>query len=262
MTAPSTTVTRPSPSLQAERIWLAPSKVRDLLDNEVHVWLVNLDLEIYSLSRFLRDLSLSERTRAKKLRFESDQRRFVLAKGMLRHLLGDYLGMPPHEIQFSAGPAGKPELSQGHLGDTGFFHFNQSHSGHLAVFAFSRTHRVGVDIEEIRPYNELEQVAELLLNSKELAAFHNLTPEAKQEAFFGAWTCKEAFVKAIGKGLSLPLSSFEISGTANGLSRIVQSDQHPPQPLGWHVKQLPISTQFAAAVCAEGDEWTVHCLKW
>jgi 4'-phosphopantetheinyl transferase len=242
--------------------WLPRPKDRSLEENEVHVWLANLELEIYAMSKFLRDLSLTERARAQNLRFEHDRRRFVIAKGLLRNLLAGYLSVAPNEIQFSLGQSGKPEIADRQQHRQSPLHFNQAHSGHLGIYVLSRKRRVGVDIEEIRPFPDMEQLAPMIFSKQEMEAFHSLGDDEKQNAFFSTWTHKEAFVKAIGKGLTVPLSHFDVSRVHGNLARIVQNHQHPALPLEWFVKDLSISAQFSAAVCVEGEGWKLQCLKW
>lgn len=245
-----------------ETTWLAKPKSHELGEHEVHIWLANLELEIYAMSKFLRDLSLTERTRAQNLRFDHDRRRFVLAKGILRNLLGSYLEIPPNEIQFTSGPSGKPELAERSQRRDGPVYFNQAHSGHLGIYAFSRKRRVGVDIEEIRPFPDMDQLAPLLFSAHELAVFQALNPAEKEAAFFSTWTHKEAFVKALGKGLTVPLSQFEVSRVGGSVAKIVQSHDPSPGAREWCVKDVSISAQFSAAVCVEGESWKLRCLKW
>lgn len=247
---------------QVDTIWHSQEKFRSLANDEIHIWLANLDLEIFALSKYLRHLSLAERTRAQRLRFDHDRRRFVLAKGLLRHLLGGYLKVQPHEIQFSSGPTGKPELSSRMKSQNGLVQFNQAHSGNMGIYAFCKNRRVGVDLEEMRPFQNLEQIAEMLFSPHELELFRALPNEEKSRTFFKAWTHKEAFVKALGKGLTLPLSHFEVSHVGTHLARIVQNHDHPPRSLEWYVRDIPISAQFAAAVCVEGEDWKLRCLRW
>ena len=242
--------------------WSAKPKNKVLREGEVHVWLANLELEIYAMPKFLRDLSLTERTRAQRLQFDHDRRRFVIAKGLLRNLLGGYMGMKPNEIQFTMGPSGKPEIAQRLQTSHDPIHFNQAHSGHLGIYAFCRNRRVGVDIEEVRPFPDMDQIASLLFSTQEMAVFQSLSTKERQRAFFSAWTHKEAFVKALGKGLTLPLNHFEMSRAHGSLSRIVQNHDHSAKSLEWFVKDIPVSTQFSAAVCVEGEGWQLRCLKW
>jgi len=247
---------------QEQTTWSAAPKDKDLREGEVHVWLANLELEIYSMPKFLRDLSLAERTRAQRLRFDQDRRRFVISKGVLRNLVSKYTDIDPHEIQFSIGPSGKPELAERLQDKRAPLHFNQAHSGHLGIYAFSKHRLVGVDVEEVRPFPDMDQVASLLFSSHEMVVFQSLGPEEKERAFFSTWTHKEAFVKALGKGLTLPLNHFEIARVHGGLARIVQNHSQPAKPLNWFVNDIQISAQFSAAVCVEGESWKLRCLKW
>ena len=247
---------------QEQTAWSTKPKDRVLREGEVHVWLANLELEIYAMPKFLRDLSLTERTRAQRLQFDHDRRRFVIAKGLLRNLLGSYMGMKPYEIQFTLGPSGKPEIAQQLQTRHEPIYFNQAHSGHLGMYAFCRSRRVGVDIEEVRPFPDMDQVAALLFSQHELDGFQKLGDEDRKKIFFDTWTCKEAFVKALGKGLTLPLNHFELAPACGTLNRIVQNHDRPLQPSNWFVKKIPVSDHFAAAVCAEGEGWKLHCSKW
>ena len=260
MTTPGTHV---YDHVDQDSVWQPQIRGDSLLADEVHIWLADLDLEVFALPKYLRDLSLTERTRAQRLRFDHDRRRFVVAKGLLRQLIGEYLRIDPHDIQFTPGPSGKPELAKRLQDHHGPLCFNQAHSSHMGIFAFCRNRRVGIDLEEIRPFHDLHQIAELLFSSCELEAFRRLPEEEeKKQAFFMAWTHKEAFVKALGKGISLPLSHFEISRLHTDLSRVVQNHHHPPDQLEWFIRNIPISPQFAAAVCVEGDGWSLRCCKW
>ena len=245
-----------------EQWWLPQPKNFTLVENEVHVWLANLDHEIFALPKFLRELSLSERERAQRLRFDHDRRRFVVAKGILRQILGRYLGVAPHDILFSTGASGKPELSRRMPIRHGTMHFNQAHSGYFGIFAFCRGRHVGVDVEEIRPFPDLDQLAEVLFSPGELDRFRRLSQEERNHEFFSGWTIKEAFVKALGQGLTLPLNHFEVAGVGGYLGRIVQNHQHPPRLLDWYVQEIPMSSPFAAAVCAKGEGWKLRCCKW
>jgi 4'-phosphopantetheinyl transferase len=256
MSTPATQTT-----YQVDTIWHSQARFTPLQENEVHIWLANLDLEIFALPKYLRDLSLGERSRAQRLRFDHDRRRFVLAKGLLRQLLGGYLKLEPHDVQFTNGPSGKPELSR-RLLEQHQVQFNQAHSGNIGIFAFCKNRRVGIDVEEVRVFPDIEQIAEMLFSPHELELFRALPDSEKKSTFFRAWTHKEAFVKALGKGLTLPLSHFEVSSVGAHLARIVQNHDHPPRHLEWYVREIPVSPHFAAAVCVEGEGWRLRCWKW
>jgi 4'-phosphopantetheinyl transferase len=171
------------------------------------------------------------------------------------------LNIEPRDVQFAVNASGKPEIAPRLQSQYGCLHFNQAHSGHLGIFAFCRNRRIGIDLEEIRPFPDIDQIADLLLSPHELEAFRELPQEERCPVFFRAWTHKEAFVKAIGQGLTLPLNHFEISRTGPHTSQIVQNHAHPPRPLDWFVKDLSAPAQFSAAVCVEGTGWKIRCCK-
>lgn len=149
-------------------------------------------------------LSADERRRAASFIFAPDRRRFIVGRGRLRLILSRYVALPPEALRFRYGAHGKPALSSARTAPC----FNLSHSGELAALAIASCD-VGVDIEEIRPVDAA--VAERFFSARENAALRGLRGAEWHDAFYRCWTRKEAVVKALGKGLSLRLSSFEVS---------------------------------------------------
>lgn len=143
------------------------------------------------------------------LRFPEDKRRSLCAWLLLVRALGKY-GISPDGIRIVYGEHGKPTL----LGDRQLF-FNLSHSGEQVMCAVSRQ-EVGCDVEQIHPVNL--KLAKRFFSPSEYAALSTLPPEQRQAAFFRLWTCKESFVKSVGKGLSLPLRDFSIDCTETELA--------------------------------------------
>jgi len=176
------------------------------IDNsDVDVWQIHLDVNATVTHRNAGLLAPDEIRRAARLRSLTDRRRFIVARGMLRLLLGVYADIPSEAIRFAYGSHGKPRLKPSSL-----LHFNVAHSGERAVYALSRTRRVGIDIEHLNREFAFERVARRFFARPE---FENLLrmPEARRRrAFFALWTCKEAVIKATGKGLALGLDQFEI----------------------------------------------------
>src|SRR5579872_1541004 len=174
---------------------------------EVHVWRADLDLPAERIESLSQILSADERVRASRFRYDIDRNRFVVAHGALRILLARYLGAKPYAIEFSQNEFGKPLLNHNHSKE---LHFNLSHSGTLALFAFARA-EVGVDIERIRPEFTTEQIAERFFSTDEVNDLRALPIHLQAVGFFNCWTRKEAYIKAWGKGLSMPLSDFAVS---------------------------------------------------
>ena len=186
--------------------WIEPENWPALADMDVHVWLAHLPSLRARLEELIRFLSLEERERAARFRFEEHRERSQITRGLLRSLLGQYLHRAAGEFCFSYNAHGKPEVK-----DCGI-HFNTSHSGDYAAFAFSRTGAVGVDIEQFREdIIRRDQIAEKHFAPGERAQLRALAEGERSRAFFDLWTRKEAFVKARGDGLFSGLNQFEVS---------------------------------------------------
>lgn len=154
-------------------------------------------------------LSADERERARRFAFERDRRRYIVARARLRQLLGERLAAAPESLQFLYSPNGKPALA-GRAGQRDL-RFNVSHCGELAAYAFAEGCEVGVDVEEVRELPDADEIAMRFFAPRERAAYLRLRPRERAQGFFNCWTRKEAFVKALGEGLSHPLAAFDVS---------------------------------------------------
>jgi 4'-phosphopantetheinyl transferase len=186
------------------------------------VFVVDLALPADRLARCDAVLDPAERARADRFLRPADRDRYRASHAALRLVLADALDVGPAEIRFAAGPAGKPALA-GMVGEG--LDFNLSHSGSRALVGLCRGAEIGVDVEVHRPLPDALRIARGHFAPDEAAALARLPPEAIEATFFGLWTRKEAVVKALGAGLSLPLSDFSVSlppaaprllGTAGG----------------------------------------------
>ncbi len=158
-------------------------------------------------------LDAAERARAQRFHFELHRRRFAHGRGMLRHVLGHMLGLAPARLRFHAGPQGKPGLDTGAIGGPPgvALDFNLSHSAQWMLLGLSDGAALGVDVEVPRHVPELRAIAQSHFAAAERQELLSMPVEWQQDAFFACWTRKEAFVKALGGGLSLPLDGFEVS---------------------------------------------------
>jgi 4'-phosphopantetheinyl transferase len=222
--------------------------------NEIHIWKADLTTGFGQIGTFLPTLSEGERSRAYRFHFERDQRRFIAARGILRDVLGRYLGADPAELGFVEGEFGKPGLTAEwqHTG----LRFNLSHTRDFAVYAVAEGREVGVDVEAIDRPVECRELAWRYFSASEAEKLLHLPDDLQTTAFFRCWTRKEALVKAVGKGLSVPLDSFEvpfIPGENGG--RILGAE-------GWFLKALDLPEGYEGAVVAEGEDWTVRDFTW
>lgn len=153
-------------------------------------------------------LSVDERERAARLRFDDARERYVLGRGWLRHILAERLQRPAAEIRFRYGERGKPGLDH----DTPLT-FNLAHSGDYLLLALAENVSLGVDIEAFRPQPHLRTMARDNFSTKEQAALFALPADEQLAAFYRIWTRKEAYIKATGDGFSLPLTDFDVTHT-------------------------------------------------
>jgi 4'-phosphopantetheinyl transferase len=190
-------------------VQLVSSSEWEQIGDEIHVWHAALDRGGQVPGELESTLSLEEKARADRSHFANDRNRFVVARGLLRELLGGYLHQNPADLEFSYGPHGKPSLSGGNA-SSGLC-FNLSHSSDLAVYAIARERNLGIDVEHVRPESAGEDIAKHYFSAREVSDLRTLPTEAKVEGFFQCWTRKEAYLKATGMGLQIPLDSFSVS---------------------------------------------------
>ncbi len=238
---------------------LPPSDL-ELTTDEIHVWCASLDHPVSRCQRLTQLLSRDERMRVERFHFEKDRKRFIVCRGILRTILGCYLSVQPSRLQFCYGKRGKPALA-----DTfgkGTIRFNISHSNGVALFAFTRDREIGVDIEKIRDIAEMDQIAERFFSARENAVFRALPKSKKKEAFFNCWTRKEAFIKAIGDGLSYPLDKFDVSLVPGEPARLLRTEGDSKGASRWSIQELNPVSGFAAAFAVEGRIRRLHCRQW
>ncbi len=209
--------------------------------NDVRWWPVRLDV---APETYYATLSDDERNRSARFRFERDRRRFVVAHGALRELLGRYLGSGPGQIRFVSNAFGKPEL---HPEFGGRLKFNLAHSGDLALIAVARDAEVGVDVEciEGRGESNYADVARSFFSAREVDALSRVPCDLYDRAFFSCWTMKEAYVKGRGEGLTIPLTSFSVPITTEPAPAPVRCGRWSLltlQPAPGYVGALAVST--------------------
>ncbi len=239
----------------AEEDWPEAAAVPALADNEVHVWRLALDQPADRLDALRRTLAADERQRAERFHFDKDRRHFIAGRGLLRTLLGGYLGRDPGSLHFAYNPQGKPML----VGAGADLRFNLTHSHGLALLAVSRGRELGVDVERIRPEFAGDAVARRFFSPREVAALSALGGERRHEAFFVCWTRKEAYLKATGKGLSLPLDCFDVSLLPGEPAALLATRHDPAEAARWSLRALSPARGFAGALAVEGKEWRLRC---
>jgi 4'-phosphopantetheinyl transferase len=215
--------------------------------DEVQVWAVWLAAPETILTQYWDDLSEEEQNRAGRFRFDDLKRRYILSRGALRALLGYYTGRPRKDVALSYGPKGKPFLP-----DHAKLQFNTSHSADLALYAFTYGSELGVDIEQIRPLAGLESVASRFFSTREISDLLSLPPESRMPAFFRCWTRKEAYIKAIGDGLSMNLDAFQVTLLPQDPPRLA-SAKNTQDDWAWILHHLDPAPGYVGALAYEGE---------
>ncbi len=271
------------PTIPADRCpphWQAiaathPFRAAPLTATDVHLWTVDLAQSPELIAHLATILNAAEQERANRFYFPQDAQRFIVGRGMLRCIVGTYLGIAPHDVQLGYGDRGKPHII-GSDPPTDL-QFNLAHSHDLAVYAIARDRHIGVDLERVRAMPKATQLAKRFFSDREFQSLQHLPTDQQTTTFLRYWTCKEAYVKACGVGLALPTREIEIGldgAEAELLS--VRGDRATAQQWslrtlaldtlasGWHpTNQLLATPQcptYLAALVVAGANWQLTCL--
>ncbi len=234
-------------------VWQPPPTSLELSDQTVHVWRLRLDLVQLAPGPFRTLLDPIERARADRYRFDTDRNRFTTTRGVLRKLLGQYTGVGERELGLTSSKHGKPALDPAICNHQ--VEFNVSHSGALAIIGFTRRYAIGVDVEQIERKVSRERIAERFFSPDEVERLRQMPENDQREAFFRCWTRKEAFIKAHGEGLSLPLDSFSVAFGQDELPRLLRFDGDPGVD-HWSLTAPEMGSGYAGAVCVASPSVT------
>ena len=215
--------------------------------DRVDLWWEDIDSQFKKIPEFWDALPEDERKRAERLRFDRHRERFIVCRGRLREILSGYSKGLPKTIRFRKGPGGKPAVNE----DNPEIRFNLSHSGGHALYAVAYGREVGVDVEVVRPKPKAAALVGRFFSTNEKAAFQKLQPHEEKAAFFAGWTRKEAYVKAVGKGLRFPLDRFDVSlepGEQDALLRVAGA---PEEAKNWSLRDIDLGPGFRAALAVE-----------
>lgn len=241
-----------------DQMWHVLPRRPTLTANDVHVLLVPLNRFTGTLIGFEQLLSPDERARSNRLHFERDRQRFIAVHGILRTLLAAYLDTAPRDLRFELSSFGKPALLREK--DAPHLDFNLSHSGDLALIAVSLGRALGIDIEHKRPLADADAIAEAHFSAAERTALRALSSgNARTDAFYACWTRKEAYIKAIGKGLSMPLDQFDVTLAADEPVLLLRVQDAPEELVRWALYSLDPAQGYAGALVVEGASHHICC---
>lgn len=237
-----------------------------LVRGGVHLWLFSLDEPSATAEAIVDCLDEEEHQRAARFHFEEHRRRFIAGRAQLRHLIGGYLSLPPRDVRFIYGEQGKPFIEPRQVsGDAGTggrtaLHFNLSHSEGVALLGVTHDAEIGVDVEAVRAMLDAGNVARDNFSTPEVEAWESLRDEVRDDGFFACWSRKEAIVKAMGGGLSIPLDSFQVTLDPEGAARLLSIDDEPDAPQRWTLWGEKVLPGYWGAVAAKAPSLEIRKL--
>jgi 4'-phosphopantetheinyl transferase len=232
--------------------WLSPPSNLTLTDSEIHVWKADLNCERTDLQQLFALLTPDEQQKAARFHFEKDRNHYGAARGLLRLILSSYLSEEPKDLRFTYNLYGKPAL------DSDLLQFNVSHSHGLALYAVARHCQVGIDLEYMRTDFGWRQIVEQYFSPQELKALTQLPESQQYRAFFDGWTRKEAFIKAKGKGLSIPLNQFDVSLSPVEPAALLHTQWDSQETAQWTLHAIDPGEDYAGAIAIRGRDLQLH----
>ena len=224
---------------------------------EIHVWEFRSDMPESRPEDIASLLSADERQRAARFHFERDRHRFSVTRARTRMILGAYLQSDPRDLRFKYSAREKPSLE----GASADIRFNVSHSGGQSIVAVATGREIGADIEQIRRNFECEQLAERFYSAGERAFMRQVPEDQKLRVFFRLWTCKEAFLKAHGTGLSRPLSSFDVR-LGERPWQLLRISGDAGEEERWSLVEIESASGYPAAAAVEGSLGAMRVYRW
>lgn len=218
--------------------------ILDPTSKEVHLWTIRLAASEGNFSQCLSWLCPDEKSRAERFHFDRHRRAFVLGRGALRALLASYLCLKPTDVRLAYGPQGKPALADSSCS----LRFNTSNSGEMAAYVFTHGCEIGVDIEQYRAVRDLASIAHRFFSPEEAAELLELPEAEKIPAFFNCWTRKEAYIKALGGGLSIPLNGFRVTLRPGVAARMVSLQGSEEAARAWTFQEFALAPEYAGAI--------------
>lgn len=223
-----------------------------LISDVIEVEMACLDVSFRTVEYLKTLLSAQELDRADRFALGRERRRFIVARATLRCMLGQRLQIRPEQVELVYGKRGKPALAPGLASSS--LRFNVSHHREFAIYAFTSGREVGIDIEEVRHLPDADDIADFIFSPHEREMYNALDARDKARGFFNCWTRKEAFIKALGAGLSYPLGSFDVSLAPDEPAQFLQIRGAPDRGCGWRLHAFEPRPGLVAAVAAPQND--------
>jgi len=208
--------------------------------------MINLNQGDHQVTFHYQVLSQEERKRAARFHFERHRRRYIVSQGVMRRILSSYTEPEPGGLDFVIGDHGKPSLAATYRSPG--LHFNLTHSHEIAILAVTLKAQIGVDVEHVREMEDIDSIAGRFFSTTEQAFYFSLPENQRTQGFFNCWTRKEAFIKAIGEGLSYPLHRFDVSLIPGEPARLLHIETDPAEASHWTLEAFSPALGYTAAV--------------
>lgn len=237
----------------SEQTWSPPPSDLELIGADVDVWRFSLEQPADVIAELYELLNAEERARAARFAMDWLQRHFIVGRGILRQTLARYLHVDPRAVRFAYGNFGKPQLPEAGVA------FNLTHSGGRALLGVTRAGELGVDLEQVRKMQDLEGIARRFFAPGEVAVLTAVDASWRERAFFHCWTRKEAFIKALGEGLSRPLDQFEVTLRPGDPAQLLWVQDEPTEHERWQFTHLDPWPGYVGCVALAARGWTTRC---
>lgn len=227
---------------------------------EVHVWFSQSQNNPDDLATHAGMLSYDEAQRASRLKVKEAQDQFIHARSFLRRILGSYLRKAPEEIHFGYGEFGKPIIDPQE--NPGGLQFNLSHRDGNTLLAVGQQRQIGIDLEALRIIPEAEQIVASYFSNREAQAYSQLDPSLKPAGLMRGWICKEAYLKALGKGLYRSLQDFSVAIHPGEPPKILEDQIQPGFAETYHLVCFEPAPGYVAALAVEGSNWSLRFMNF
>lgn len=239
-------------------MWRLPdSTIKSIQNDEAHLWRVAIDQHQDQYAAYRKLLTQEELVRADQYRFEKHRICYVVARAVLRLLVGKYIEVDPRDVVFSYIKNGKPLV----VNQKGI-QFNVSHSENYILIGFVKDYDLGVDVEYTKQPIEVQTIAASFFSKEEVAMLVSLAEEYQTQAFYNCWTRKEAFIKALGDGLSFPLDQFVVSMDSTKVATLLETKWNQKEKQKWSLKSIEVDRDYIGALAAKGQIHKMELLEY
>ncbi|MEM1178681.1 MAG: 4'-phosphopantetheinyl transferase superfamily protein [Acidobacteriota bacterium] len=228
---------------------------------DIDIWSIDLETPPLPIDELWAVLTDEEKARAERFHFDRHRRRFTVRRGAMRMVLGAYLKRDPKSLEFAKGPKGKPDLEPRDVPESRLV-FNLTDSADLALLAVGADQELGVDVECLERPRDAGRLVERFFSEEERRVYEDLPDTLKTDGFFRAWTSKEAYLKAIGTGLSVPLRYSTVELDPRREPRIVSLGDAPEAARGWSLYAFKPAKRFVGALAIQRPENYIRTFRW